>query len=87
MMHSQQDGFSIVLYSKTHDTDLSPEMHLHQEMVVRLISPEHMVLIWNEATYHGGTKSRTTTHVDDNYQMITNTHRFDMGFLDTSGRK
>ena len=66
MMHSLPDGFSVVLYSKTHNTELSREIHLHQKMVVKLILSEWMVIIWNKSTYHGGAKSRTNTHVDDN---------------------
>ena len=81
MMHSLQDSFSIVLYSKTNDTELSPEMCSHQKIEVRLILPEHMVLIWNESTCHGGAKSRTTTHVDNNNQLTTNAHHFDMRFF------
>ena len=80
MMHSLQYGFLIVLYSKINDTELSIDMHLHRKMEVRLTLSEWMIFIWNESTYHGGAKSRTTPHVDDNNQMIKNTHRFDMKF-------
>ena len=81
MMHSLQDYFSIVLYSKTHDTELSPEMCLHQKTAIRLILPEWMVFIWKESAYHGCAKSGTTPHIDDNNQVITNEHRFDMRFF------
>ena len=66
MMHSLQYGVSIVLYSKTNDTELPPEMCLHQKIALRLILPENMVLIWNESTYHDGTKSGTTPPSFDN---------------------
>lgn len=58
LMHSLKDGFSILMYSGTHRAKLSGDMCMHKYNAVRIILPEWMAIIWHEALYHAGAKSR-----------------------------
>ena len=60
MLHSFSQGFAIVLYSRSHKVDLSPNMCLHKDCAVRLVLGPEMVVIWHEGLYHSGSKSRDT---------------------------
>ena len=60
MLHSFSEGFSIVLYSRSHKVDLSPKLCLHKDCAIRLILGPEMVVIWHEGLYHSGAKSRNT---------------------------
>jgi hypothetical protein len=57
MMHSLADGFSIVLYSGTHQ-GLSRDV-LHRNDAVRLILGPDMVVVWHEGVLHSGAKTRS----------------------------
>ena len=56
MLHSFSQGFSIVLYSRSHKVDLSPNMCLHKDCAVRLVLGPEMVVIWHEGLYPSGAK-------------------------------
>ena len=60
MLHSFSEGFSIVLYSRSHKVDLSPELCLHKDCAIRLVLGPEMVVMWHEGLYHSGAKSRNT---------------------------
>ena len=60
MLHSFSEGFSIVLYSRSHKVDISPNIALHKDCAVRLVLGPEMVVIWHEGLYHSGAKSRNT---------------------------
>ena len=57
VMHSLSQGFSIVLFSGTHNICTTPSL-LHRNNAVRLVLPSDMVVLWHERTYHGGAQSR-----------------------------
>lgn len=60
IMHSLEEGFSIVLYSRSHRVNLSSRLHLHRNCAIRLILGPEMCLIWHEGIFHSGAKSRNT---------------------------
>ena len=59
-MHSLEDGFSILMYSGTHQLKLRPDMCLHKYNNVGIILLELMSIIWHESLSHAGAKSRDT---------------------------
>ena len=59
-MHSFSEGFSIVLYSRSHKVHLSQSIPLHKDCAVRLVLGPEMVVIWHEGLYHSGAKSRNS---------------------------
>ena len=58
MMHSLEDGFSIVMYSHSHRVNLRSGCCLHDRSRIGIILHKWMVIIWHEGLLHGGTKSR-----------------------------
>ena len=60
LMHSLEDGFSILMYSGSHRVRLNPTTCLHNYNAVRIILPEWMAIIWHESLFHAGAKSRDT---------------------------
>ena len=60
IMHSLQEGFSILMYSGSHRVNLHPGLHLHHCNAVKIILPPNMMIIWHEALFHAGAKSRKT---------------------------
>ena len=66
LMYSFREGFSIIIYSCTHNTNLFPEICLHQNTKVRLILPEWMVVSWDKSLYNCEAKSgETPRHQND----------------------
>ena len=59
IMHSLEQGFSIVMYSRSHRVNLQSGFCLHNRCGIRLIFPKWMAIIWHESLYHAGGKSRT----------------------------
>ena len=57
MMHSLKDGFSILMYSGTHQLNLGQDICLHKYNAVRIILPEWIATIWHESLFHAGAKS------------------------------
>ena len=57
VMHSLSDGFSIVLFSNTHNIQQEPYL-VHQSMGIRLVLKLGMSLIWNGFLLHCGGKSK-----------------------------
>ena len=57
MMHALEDGFSIVMYSGTHDTNMFNGC-VHRNNAVRLILNKGMRVMLYEALYHSGGKPR-----------------------------
>ena len=57
MMHALEDGFSIVMYSGTHDTNMYNGC-VHRNHAVRLILKKGQGVMWHEALYHSRAKSR-----------------------------
>ena len=67
MMHSLSEGYSIKVFSSTHNTK-AEEGQLHKKNAVRLVLPPDTILLWHERVYHAGAKSRLTKcHVDGRY--------------------
>ena len=67
VMHALSDGFSIVMFSNTHNNQ-KKLYTIHQSMGIRLILKYGMTLVWNGFLLHCGAKSRTTkdgTHLMD----------------------
>ena len=62
LMHSLQEGFSILMYSNTHRTKLRRDMCMHKCNTVRIILPEWMAIIWHESLFHAGVKFRDGLH-------------------------
>ena len=60
IMHSLEEGFSIVMYSGTHRVNLYGPLVMHQANAVRLHLPPWMCIIWHESLYHSGAKARGT---------------------------
>ena len=60
LMHSLQEGFSIVIYSRSHKVNLCPELCLHRNCAIRLVLPPEMCLIIHEGTMYSEAKSRDT---------------------------
>ena len=60
IMHSLEDGFSVLMYSGSHRVRLNPNICLHKYNAVRIILPEWMAIIWHESLFHAGTRSRNT---------------------------
>ena len=58
LMHSLEEGFSILMYSGTHRTKLRPDMCMHKYSAVRIILPPWMAIIWHESLFHAGAKCR-----------------------------
>ena len=58
MMHSFDEGFSIVMYSCTHNTN-HRENSIHADHGVRIILANEMNIIWPECTIHSGAKSQS----------------------------
>ena len=62
-MHSLREGFNIVMYSGTYRVNLEHHsLHMHKSNEVRLHLPPWMCIVWHEALYHSGAKSRDTPH-------------------------
>ena len=59
MMHSLEDGFSIVMYSHSHHVNLGHGCRLHDRCGIRIILPKWMAIIWHEGVLHSGARSRT----------------------------
>ena len=59
MMHELADGLSIMMYSGTHDTNMSNDC-VHRNHTVRLILNKGMRFMRHESLYHPGAKSRQT---------------------------
>ena len=59
IMHSLDEGFSIVMYSGSHRVNLRAGFCLHKNCGIRIILPKWMAIIWHESLYHSGGKSRT----------------------------
>ena len=57
MMLSLDDGYQLVLYSCTHNTDLS-KLKVHRNSVLRIILGPNMGTMWHEALLHNASKSR-----------------------------
>jgi len=55
MMHSFEEGFSIVLYTGTHSSFENTLIHCNHE--VRLILVKDMVVIWYERLLHSGART------------------------------
>ena len=53
MMHALKDGFSIMMYSSTHDTQMSNGC-VHRKHAVRLILNKGIRVMWHESLYHSG---------------------------------
>ena len=66
MMHSFDEGFSIVMYSCTHNTNNHVNT-IHADQAVRIILANGMNVIWPECTLHSGAKSRSV----NTYSPIT----------------
>ena len=67
VMHALQDGFSLVLFSNTHNNQQKPYT-INRSMGLRLKLKDGMTLIWNGYLLHCGAKSRTTIdgiHLND----------------------
>ena len=60
IMHSLEDGFSVLMYSGSHRVRLNSNICLHKYNAVRIILPEWMAIIWHESLFHAGTRSRNT---------------------------
>ena len=58
IMHSLEEGFSILMYSGSHRVRLNPNLCLHNYNAVRIILPEWMCIIWHESLFHAGARSR-----------------------------
>ena len=63
IMHSLEDGFSILMYSGSHRVTLNPDICLHNYNAVRIILPEWMAIIWHESLFHAGTRSRDSINM------------------------
>ena len=61
MMHSLEDGFSIVMYSHSHRVNLESGCPLHDRCGIRIILPKWMAIIWHEGLLHSGARSRDGT--------------------------
>ena len=59
MMYVLEYGFSIMMYSFTHVTEMWYGC-VHRKFVVRLILAKGMTAIWHESSYHSSAKSRQT---------------------------
>ena len=59
MIHILEDGFSIMMYSCTHDTK-NFNGCVHRKYAIMLTLNKAMKLIWNESLYHSRAKSRQT---------------------------
>ena len=57
MMHTLEDRFSIMMCTCTHDTHKFNDC-FHRKHAVRLILNKGMGVMWHEALYHSGAKSR-----------------------------
>ena len=62
MMHSFDEGFSIVMYSCTHNTK-QRDNSIHADHGVRIILGNGMNVIWPECTLHSGAKSRSVNAI------------------------
>ena len=58
LIHSLEEGFSILMYAGTHRAKLRPDIYMHKYNAVRIILPEWMAIIWHESLFHAGAKSR-----------------------------
>ena len=59
MMHSLEEGFQIVMWSCTHNHKLGTDFKVHRNSKIRFIMPKNMGIMWHEALFHGGSKSRS----------------------------
>ena len=57
MMHALEYGFSIVMYSGTHDTNMFNDC-VHRNHAVRLVLKKGKGVMWHEALYHSWAESR-----------------------------
>ena len=57
-MHALEDGFSIVMYSGTHDTNMYNGC-VHRNHDFRLILKKGMGAMWHEALYNSGGNQET----------------------------
>ena len=57
VMHSLSQGYTIKLWSCTHNT-YGVKGQLHLPNVVRLVVPPDMILIWHQRLYHAGARCR-----------------------------
>jgi hypothetical protein len=97
IMHSLDEGFSIVMYSRSHCVNLRSGFCLHKRNGIRIILPKWMAIIWHESLYHAGGKSRTrhwTITLQDmrffGYlwpNVIGNTRNRNVGSMDGIGRE
>ena len=58
IMHSLREGFSILMYSGSHRVNLQDWFCLHHANAIKIILPPDMMIIWHEALFHAGAKSR-----------------------------
>ena len=59
MIHALEDGFMILMYSGTHDTNMS-NGYVQRKHTIRLILNKGMEVMSYESLYHSGTKSRVS---------------------------
>ena len=57
MMHALEDGFSIAMYSGTHD-NIMINSCVHINHAVKIILKKGQGVMWHEALYHSGDKSK-----------------------------
>ena len=57
MMHVLEDGFSIMMYGGTHDTNMFNGC-VHRKHAVRLVLNNGIGVMRHESLYHSGAKSR-----------------------------
>ena len=70
MMHSLTDGYSIVLYTGTHNGGTTNDLLLCRNAAVRLILSHDMIVMWRENLLHSGAKLRNKTPSNNNRQGI-----------------
>ena len=97
IMHSLDEGFSIVMYSGSHRVNLRAGFCLHKNCGIRIILPKWMAIIWHESLYHSGGKSRTRQWVitleDMRFfgyvwpKVVGNTRNRRVGSMDGIGRE
>ena len=67
MMHSLEEGMSIIMYSCTYNAPAVP-FSIHCDQGIRLLLPPDCTLFWHQATLHCGARSRINSigqHKDD----------------------
>ena len=60
IMHSLREGFSIHMYSGSHRVNIHEWLQMHHPNAIEIILPPWMMIIWHEALFHAGAKSRGT---------------------------